>query len=1122
MKRKIGEVSEQESFPRGTRDDHKPAAKHKPNTMESIFSNRSLNELEKPSKKPRTLNEKKAPTTVKVPRKPLTRKQKLKVLASEGSVFDALDKQDEEAETKRARNETGFLSTSAPRHVHHLTLTKLTEGQTILGAVRSIRDLSLLISLPNNLLGNVEITEVSDALSQVLGSIDDEDSDLKKSDLVEEDDSGSDQDDDENLSIKARAAAKKASSAKISPTEVPSLHDYFQYGDYVVCTINTIDHNSNRISLSLKPGHINRHYSKHHIIPGMPLTGAVQSVEDHGYIISFENPEFIGFMKHSDDATQRLKSGQLVRVLVEKVGGNNVINVVRDDEKWRKTVTKASSVPSIDCIAPGMLVKAQVQKFMEDGLWLQFLDFYGGIVEGIHTGIVDPAAREAKWGSGTMEEEGEDEEEEEGDNKSKKSKKKNKKGDKKKKAKTIRARVLYIDRESKKIGLTLAPHLVAFEKKIYGPEFAIGKIVTSTPTVLSNIGLFSTAQLYKPAPQLSKQQKKAKKKSQNPDSMQEDEPQPQEENKQEEQKEEEQVVEEIAFAYTSKLSDDEEDLTPHKLRTKFAPGTRHKARVIAYNLIDGVILLAYNKTTLDQTFLGYHDLKPGTIIHAAKVIKMSPSHRTVFFSLGPVSAICSALHFSETPLAKPELKFASGVKMPVRVLSVDVKNNVVLVTAIKTLVESKLPVLRSLNEAKEGQIVHGIVTGVADFGVFFAFYNNITALCGKSDVYHYYNQYPQRDETGKDLRPSLETFIKKGQVREVRILSITKADEGNNNDSNNGRVSVSLTLTAPKVDYNYNGTGQSKTQVKKQEKRERIEEDKKIEEQNKKQQESIDDKRAHIFSTSHKTKDGYRNAIKQEDYTTMRPGDKLATRLIELTPYGAITFINRLTQGFISVFDMGTDIKTITDVQNNIKIGQVIRVTIKGMDEKYNESDNNKRHATQLKRGRVFLTMLNNEEDGTNDKGKEELKAGETVMGVVYNWYTIMFKNGEYGQVVEGMVGEEEEKMTPFKEYEAGRLVNCNIKEKNKNAVKVEVDGRVVSLVLSNTVVSNPKIDSIYSTFIAQNKTKKKKKPRKKEEKKNNKRNKNKTRNKNKIIKKRNKNKIIKKRNKNKIITKCK
>jgi ribosomal protein S1 len=91
--------------------------------------------------------------------------------------------------------------------------------------------------------------------------------------------------------------------------------------------------------------------------------------------------------------------------------------------------TKPDDVAVIDNVRPGMLVKAAVSGIVQGGLWVRFLDYFGGVVGLLHLDKVVADGLESL-------------------------KKAYKVGQK------LKARILYVDYENKHIGLTVQSHVV--------------------------------------------------------------------------------------------------------------------------------------------------------------------------------------------------------------------------------------------------------------------------------------------------------------------------------------------------------------------------------------------------------------------------------------------------------------------------------------------------------------------------------------------------------------------------------------------------------------------------------------------------------------------------------------
>lgn len=121
------------------------------------------------------------------------------------------------------------------------------------------------------------------------------------------------------------------------------------------------------------------------------MLGAVASVEDHGYIISFGVDGFTGFLakKDADKSHRGAKGGRSYRL------GEPLELVVTDTNPTARTVTLTADrrrvVPAMTAgkialraIKPGALVKALVDRHTSNGLVVTFLGGMAGVVEHNH------------------------------------------------------------------------------------------------------------------------------------------------------------------------------------------------------------------------------------------------------------------------------------------------------------------------------------------------------------------------------------------------------------------------------------------------------------------------------------------------------------------------------------------------------------------------------------------------------------------------------------------------------------------------------------------------------------------------------------------------------------------
>jgi rRNA biogenesis protein RRP5 len=205
----------------------------------------------------------------------------------------------------------------------------------ILGQIISVQPLALVVSLPNQLVGHVPITQISTHFTHLLEAMD-------------EHEELSDAESDEGQNQK----------------RVPDLFEIFHPGQYVRAVVTMVHaagstdmtgigrtrdetvKASRRVELSLSPDRVNDGVQKSDLRPGFvrvmstflhgaciylsaqTLTAAVKSIEDHGYILDLGIPDVSGFLTFKDtkkgpfDHHSKLHVGRLIDITVTNMSGN--------------------------------------------------------------------------------------------------------------------------------------------------------------------------------------------------------------------------------------------------------------------------------------------------------------------------------------------------------------------------------------------------------------------------------------------------------------------------------------------------------------------------------------------------------------------------------------------------------------------------------------------------------------------------------------------------------------------------------------------------------------------------------------------------------------------------------
>ncbi|KAM0751109.1 hypothetical protein T439DRAFT_301042 [Meredithblackwellia eburnea MCA 4105] len=570
--------------------------------------------------------------------------------------------------------------------VEHLNYKRLIPGTKVLAQIILVRPLELIVSLPNQLLAHIPITNISQEFTQRLEAAG-EDSSEDEEDSEEEDgdEDGEDAGSNERL---------------------PGLNQLFKEGQWVsaVVTDNKVVDGkqklggregdeavraSRRVELSLEPEKVNEGIAKGDLKAGFTLTAAVKSVEDHGYILSFGVQSLSSFLKFKDTknqlraSTSKLHVGQVLACRIKDVSENGrTCNVSVDPvEVAGSTLSSATSITSI---LPSALVSALVTATLPSGLNVKFFGYYDGTIDPFHLNGLDPE-KDFKAGQ------------------------------------KVKARVMWdsLATTPKKFSLSLAKQVVGLEVAKFGEEgrkidevFPVGRILEEIKVTAMDEEWGLSCEI----------------------------------------EEDDEVV--PAFVHISRITDDHLASLPKA--GPYQIGSVHRARVIGYSAVDGLVQLSLQPSVLEQAFLRVSDVKVGDVIKGT-VKRLGDSALFVSIS-GNVDGVVWPLHYSDIRLKHPEKKFKEGSPVKARIYSADPVKNRVVLTLKKQLIESELPIVAQFSDAKVGTITHGTVTKILDKGVLVDFFGGLRALIPTS-------------EAAETFTTDLSRLFTVGKVIPVKIIS---------------------------------------------------------------------------------------------------------------------------------------------------------------------------------------------------------------------------------------------------------------------------------------------------------------------------------------------------------------
>ncbi|XP_063163179.1 protein RRP5 homolog isoform X1 [Candoia aspera] len=183
-----------------------------------------------------------------------------------------------------------------------------------------------------------------------------------------------------------------------------------------------------------------------------------------------------------------------------------------------------------------------------------------------------------------------------------------------------------------------------------------------------------------------------------------------------------------AFAHLKYLPNTSKSFKPEV----FKPGSKHTCRIIDYSLIDDMVMVSLKQHIINAPFLRYHDIHPGQVLEG-KVLTLKTLGMEVKVT-ERIKGFVPCLHLADVKLKQPEKKYSAGTTVKCRVLVSNPETKKLILTLKRTLVNSKLPVLASFEDAKPGLITHGFVVCVKEFGCIVKFYNDVRGLVPTNEL----------------------------------------------------------------------------------------------------------------------------------------------------------------------------------------------------------------------------------------------------------------------------------------------------------------------------------------------------------------------------------------------------
>ncbi|EOD50642.1 putative rrna biogenesis protein rrp5 protein [Neofusicoccum parvum UCRNP2] len=299
-----------------------------------------------------------------------------------GDSDNDVDMEDAEGQkaTKKKRKSKGRKSDVGEKQeegirIEGLSYKRVAPGSMILGQVTQITSRDIALALPNNLIGFVPLTAVSDQFTERIEAL------LEKEDKSDAEDASSEDDDD------------------------VELKNIFKLGQYLRAVVTSTGEDSTtakgnkskkkHLELSVKPQDANNRISKSDLVTNTMVQASVVSVEDHGLVmdLGLADGNIKGFISskevgHGVDHTN-VEKGSVFLCMVTGVSSNGKIAKLSADFQKVGNVKKANfltEAPTVDVFVPGTAVEVLVSEVTATGLAGTIMGLVDATADIVHAG----------------------------------------------------------------------------------------------------------------------------------------------------------------------------------------------------------------------------------------------------------------------------------------------------------------------------------------------------------------------------------------------------------------------------------------------------------------------------------------------------------------------------------------------------------------------------------------------------------------------------------------------------------------------------------------------------------------------------------------------------------------
>ncbi len=544
----------------------------------------------------------------------------------------------------------------------------------------------MVVSLPNQMLGHIPVTQISPQFTQRLQAAADASAEDDDEEEEEEDDSMDEDSDGEEDDAQANGASKK--DAK----KVPELRDLFHVGQWLVASVVQVrssdvakgrptreggeyEKESRRVELSLAPYLVNTGVAVSDLDVGATLSAAISSVEDHGYMLDTASPSSAASFPSprqpsSPPASTQASTASRSRSAASSLPRSSPFPRTSAASRQRSIPRPSRPAPlsTLPASPPSCLVPHQGarDRCVAHRSHVKLFGMFDATIDRFHLPEL-PEGKDIpevyKEGSKHV------------------------------------ARVLWDllgppstalqgdnpDHE-RKFGLSLAPQVLALEAPVAKDQqllqhaYPIGAALEVTVVqTINDWGLIVSIH----------------------------------------------DTDLRGFVHISQVSDDHVVSLP--LFGPFSKGTTHKARVVGHSPTDRTLQLSLKASVLERKFMRVSEVEVGEVVNAS-IVKLGLPNAIFLQLQGHVDGVVFSHHFADVKLTQPEKRFKPGLQVKARVMDVDPKRNRIVLTLKKSLVKTDLPIVSSMQDARVGVVTNATVFRVQTNSLIVSLFGGLKAL----------------------------------------------------------------------------------------------------------------------------------------------------------------------------------------------------------------------------------------------------------------------------------------------------------------------------------------------------------------------------------------------------------